>query len=456
MPAPAATPAHTRGVVAVAAAPGLPGDLRLMEVKHSLLGTHSWYQQVHRGLPVQGGYYAVHDLGDAGTRLDDGRRTVHGPVPTVSRVGSRAVDRAVRLVPGRFVRRELVVLPASGRLAYRVDTDAGRQSFVDARTGRLIRVTNVLAHADGSGRVFDPNPVTYHDRQNVRDADDSNTAELRAAYRPVKLLRLNTSGRLVGTWARVTKAKGGLALSAQRRFYYQRSDERFEQVSAYFGVDSIQAYLQFLGFVGVNAESQDIHVNTFRGDNSFYDPNADRISFGTGGVDDAEDLEVVWHEYGHAMQDAQVPGYGTSTQARALGEGFGDYMALAMSQRSDVLSGRPETTPYACIMDWDSVSYTRAPHCIRRTDRKLTMRAFDAGDIHFSGQIWSRALFDISRALGTDDATRLIVEAQFQFAPRTTYQAAALATVSTAREFFDPPEVAAVRQAFVDRRILRR
>jgi Zn-dependent metalloprotease len=84
------------------------------------------------------------------------------------------------------------------------------------------------------------------------------------------------------------------------------------------------------------------------------------------------------------------------------------------------------------------------------------MRAFAPGDIHFSGQIWSRALFDISRALGMDDATRLIVEAQFRFAPSTTYKAAALATVSTARALLDAPEVAAVRQAFVDRRILKR
>jgi Zn-dependent metalloprotease len=225
-------------------------------------------------------------------------------------------------------------------------------------------------------------------------------------------------------------------------------------------VDGIQAYLQRLGFTGtrgVNAHSQVINVNLLRDDNSFYDPNTDRISFGTGGVDDAEDLDVVWHEYGHAMQDDQVPGFGTSNQALALGEGFGDYMAMAMSQHSDALSGRTRTSPpYACIADWDATSYSQAPHCLRRTSLDLTMSDYDRWDIHWSGQIWSRALRDINAGLGTDAATRLIVEAQFAFAPGTSFRAAAQRTVEAATLLFpERPTVAEdVRRAFVRREIL--
>lgn len=457
-PAPAETPARMQDARVAPALP-LPADVRLAAVRHSLLGTHTWYQQIHHGVPVQGGYYVVHDLGAAGVRVDDGRRTVNGPVEIGSaRVAPQAVDVAVRHVPGRVVRRELVVLPESGLLAVRVDTDAGRQAFVDARTAGLIRVVSVLSRADGTGRVFDPNPLTFHDRQDIRDRRDKNQPILADAYRDVTLRRLGPSGRLAGKWARVTEANVGRAQSDTGTFVYTRSDEEFEQVSAYYGVDSIQAYLQFLGFTDVNAEAQDIHVNTTRADNSFYNPNTDVITFGTGGVDDAEDLEVVWHEYGHAMQDAQVIGtFGTSEQARAIGEGFGDYIAMAMSQRRDQVSGRERTTPYACIMDWDSTSYTTAPHCIRRTNSNLTMR--DLGhwnSEHRNGQIWSRALYDINRALGVNRATRLIVEAQFRFAPDTRFKPAARATVATARALFaKPADIATVRQAFVDRRILR-
>jgi hypothetical protein len=36
----------------------------------------------------------------------------------------------------------------------------------------------------------------------------------------------------------------------------------------------------------------------------------DRLAFGEGGVDDAEDVDVVLHEYGHAIQHDTVPGWG--------------------------------------------------------------------------------------------------------------------------------------------------
>jgi hypothetical protein len=37
-----------------------------------------------------------------------------------------------------------------------------------------------------------------------------------------------------------------------------------------------------------------------------------------GGVDDAEDADVILHEYGHAIQDNQVPGFGSSLEAGAM------------------------------------------------------------------------------------------------------------------------------------------
>ena len=441
---------------------GLPSDVRLDQVRHSLLGSHAWYQQVHEGVPVHGGYYAVHDYGNAHVRVDDGRLTVNEPVSDVAQepVGQQLVARATAGVAGATVRRELVVLAGSGRLTWRVDTDSGRQAFVDAATGELVRVVSVARHAEGRGRVFDPNPVAALDRQDLWDRGDADTPVLREAYRTVVLHRLDSSFRLKGQWARVTRAMGGLARSSTRRFVYRRSDDRFEQVSAYHGVDSIQAYLQHLGFTGttgVNAHSQAINVNLVRDDNSYYDPNTDRISFGAGGVDDAEDLDVVWHEYGHAMQEDQVPGFGASNQARALGEGFGDYMAMAMSQHRDALTGRPRTSPpYGCIADWDATSYSRAPHCLRRTTLDLTMSVYDRWDIHWSGQIWSRALRDINTRLGPDVATRLIVEAQFAFRPETSFRGAAQRTVEAAELLFPqrPTVAETVRQAFVRREIL--
>ena len=54
-----------------------------------------------------------------------------------------------------------------------------------------------------------------------------------------------------------------------------------------------------------------------------------RCTLGDGGVDDAEDADITVHEYGHSVHDNQVPGLGpgNDTEQRAIGEGFGDFLA---------------------------------------------------------------------------------------------------------------------------------
>jgi Zn-dependent M32 family carboxypeptidase len=44
---------------------------------------------------------------------------------------------------------------------------------------------------------------------------------------------------------------------------------------------------------------------------------------GKSGVDDAEGGWVIVHETGHAVHDAQVPGFGSSLEAGSIGEGVG-------------------------------------------------------------------------------------------------------------------------------------
>ena len=112
-------------------------------------------------------------------------------------------------------------------------------------------------------------------------------------------------------------------------------------------------------------------------------------------------------------------------------------------------------TPEACVADWDSVSYTSTvPHCLRRLDGNKHYPQDLAGEVHRDGEIWSRALWDIRTDLGDTKATTLIVEAQFAFAPDTSFRNAALATVAAAQRLYGTQSARAVRAAFADRGIL--
>src|SRR5512146_312511 len=265
--------------------------------------------------------------------------------------------------------------------------------------------------SQGSGRVFFPNPVASLQDQSLTDQKDADYPALQPAYQIVELTNLNGSGYLRGDWANVVSETGPAAYSPDNTFVYGRSDDRFEQVMAYYWVTEAQKYIQRLGFGvsrrPINKESQNIRINQYGIDNSYSWDKHDVLRFGKGGVDDAEDAEVILHEYGHAMMDSQmVPfGYGTSVEAGSIGEGFGDYWAVTVS---NVIAPTPDP---ACVADWDSVSYTSVvPHCLRRIDRDLHYPGDVNGLVHHDGQIWSRALWDIRNALGHDKADTLILE----------------------------------------------
>ena len=161
---------------------------------------------------------------------------------------------------------------------------------------------------------------------------------------------------------------------------------------------------------------------------------------------------MIWHEYGHAIQDDQVPGFGEELEAGSIGEGFGDYWAFTMSQAT---SQGTALTPLACIADWDATSYTDdEPHCLRRVDGAKMYPADLEGEVHADGEIWSRALWDIRTALGDTKATTLIVEAQFDFTVDISFHDAALATVASADKLYGKQAANAARLAFQARGIL--
>lgn len=323
-------------------------------------------------------------------------------------------------------------------------------------TGSVLADKGGSGDDTGTGQVFLPNPVAGLQNQSLTDQKDANYAALQPAYHVVTLTNLDGSGYLRGDWANIRGETGNPAFSETNTFIYTRDDDRFEQVMAYYWVTEAQKYIQSLGFgtiyPPINMESQDIRINQYGIDNSYSWDKHDVLRFGKGGVDDAEDAEVILHEYGHAIQDSQMTpfGYGDSVEAGSIGEGFGDYFAVTVS---NVVAPTPDP---ACVADWDSVSYTSGvPHCLRRVDTNLHYPEDLNGRVHHDGQIWSRALWDIRNALGHVIADTIIFKAQFNFAPDTNMPDAAQATVKTAEDLYGSATAQVVHDIFAARGILQ-
>jgi hypothetical protein len=234
----------------------------------------------------------------------------------------------------------------------------------------------------------------------------------------------------------VSSATGTPAYSTTGDYFYNRHDDQFEQVMGYFWVNQAQEYLQSLGFgstlPSILAFPFSVKIDQFGGDNGYETSKPFRIRLGKGGVD-AEDAEVIVHEYGDAVHQSQVPGCGASPQAGSIGEAFGDHLAVTVGLDVDQQYGWPLKADAPCVADWDSVSYTRTvPHCLRRVDTDKTV-ADIVGEVHADDEIWSAALWDIRQdhvtlGLGTRRWDTTLIDAQFGFAPDTSFSAVAAQT----------------------------
>jgi hypothetical protein len=304
----------------------------------------------------------------------------------------------------------------------------------------------------GTGQVFLPNPVADLGDQSLTDRKDADYAALQPAYHDVTLTDLDGSGFLRGRWATIVSETGKPAYSPTNTFLYDRHQDQFEQVMAYYWITTAQRYIQSLGFGTtlrpVNMRSQAVRINQLGYDNSFATDHPKlELRFGKGGVDDAEDAEVILHEYGHAIHFSQGFVF-ASEEAGAISEGFGDYWAADVS---DIVA--PTADP-ACVADWDSTSYTSdVPHCLRRVDEDLRYPDDLDGEVHDDGRIWSRALWDIRGALGHTVADTIILVGQFDF-PGTTMTDLATRTVAAAQSLYGTSTAKTVQQAFEARGIL--
>ena len=198
---------------------------------------------------------------------------------------------------------------------------------------------------------------------------------------------------------------------------------------AYFHIDRTQAYIQSLGFTKATARRSTIaarrsFADAFAPDNSFYSSNDRKLRFGSGGVDDAEDADVIIHEYGHSIQDNQDPGFGCGAgqqfcEAGALGEGFGDYNSAMMTLQ---IPGLPAPAPGYPTGPASPASSTgtassagaapterpvRPPGRRQRRRHHIAGRACPGGpcdfgspgdpslDIHCVGEVWTHGLLDL-------------------------------------------------------------
>lgn len=437
-----------------------PGGLQVVNVRRGKAGDYVRFQETAGGVPIEGAHVIV------GLPADTGRDPViaRGQPPAI-RPGARNVTaaralqaalraagadpRSLRAPPS--VEEMYLNFGKEAVLGWRVTIPAAQPLGtwlvgVSAEAGDIVYVTDTLRF--DSGRVFNPNPPKNSGGAIPPPADcDSaaNEAALAGQYQTLPLLgRAPAQDQLKGGFVDLTAPgiidaykPAGIASEPSGDFIYGCNDDRFEEVMVYRHVDATQRKIQLLGFSGpasILANPVPAHAHYYADCNAFYDPADRGLHFGDSDAcsittDAGEDADVIVHEYGHAIQDDQVPAWGfgsaaAAEQAWAMGEGFSDFLTAAVF--GDSCLGEWFSFGSTCLRDIENTNhYPEDFNACRPAPPK-------PAEPHCAGLIWGGALWDLVQALGGGQAARdivltLVLESHFLLDPQSTFAEAAAA-----------------------------
>jgi hypothetical protein len=442
-----------------------PAEEITTDVTHVVRGgSHVRFSQRHRGLPVYGGGIVVSIRGNNTVSMvaNSFLQEVHVPSVIPNLTGNDAIAVAAKHL-GAW--GPVLGQPATSKLLiYRTDTPDDRLAFrvamtctepygdweiiVDAHSAEILHVEDLfLDHNDGEriqghGYIYLSDPLSAagqrYGTEGFRDADDADSDSLRA-YRDYVTLDSITyrdgTYRLEGPYCVVTDVEPPADppfydANTPHAFLATRNEPAFEAVMVYYHATAAYQRLLHLGFEIPSLRTLRLDPHGYLGkDNSHYSPTGNWMSFGTGGVDDAEDADVIWHEYGHAIIANINPSW-QGGESRELGEGFSDYWAASYSrslhQWTDV---DPE---YQWLYNWDGHN----PYWNGRILNDSRTYPFGTLSVYEAGQIWCAALLGIQQELGREIADNLVLKSLYYLGYAPTAADNALAILQADRDLY--------------------
>ena len=446
-------------------------DLQLKAIRTGLTGDVVRFQQYYEGVPVYKGEIAVHvghdEVISFVSSMYRPNLDLNLQAPILDkRLITEAVHAHIQTSGERFYDVTSPIVYAfhgMSRLAYQVRIEAASprgswEILVDAQTGEFFKITDYASYnvayaengaasprgpvtsVDGSGLVFDPDPLTsatalYGDTGFV-DGNDATTSQLDGERMAVTLRDIEENGStytLRGPWAEVVDHDApfkGLFSQNSTTFNFDRNDDAFEAVVTYYHIDASMRYLN---------ETLSLNIEPYQypdgvqydpsgwggADNSSYSPGSGRLSFGEGGVDDAEDSDVIHHELGHGLHDWVTNG--SLSQVNGLSEGVGDYWA--QSYNRSIESWTPADPQYNWVFRWDGHNPFWGG---RVTNYGATYPGGLTGSIHTDGQIWATCMMKVWDAVGKTTADTAFWEGLGMTTSGTNQEQAANAVLQAA------------------------
>lgn len=305
-----------------------------------------------------------------------------------------------------------ILLNSEGTVIYKNNLN----SYFKASADSLVKATIFLPDPLTKGQVAYGNPYL--------DNSDADITELNIQRDTIDMIVTfdNDTFRLISPYAIIKEFSNPSTTPAYQtipQFYFTRSQQEFEDINAYYHINYFQSYIQSLGFLNLVNYQISIDAHALNGaDNSTFIPfsqDSSALMFGEGGVDDAEDPDVIIHEYGHAISNSAAPNTNNGLEREALDEANGDYFASSYSRH--LYSYNWEN-----VFSWDGHNEFwpgRQTISTKHYPEDLVYNLYDDADI------WSSTLMEIWSDIGRETTDKILLQSMYSYSSNMTMTDAA-------------------------------
>lgn len=281
--------------------------------------------------------------------------------------------------------------------------------------------------------VFNPDPLTtagvIYGAPYV-DAQDADIDELNAErqLQQVKMSYLSDSIWAENKYVKLISEDVNFDIPWSRTdtFDYDRGEDAFEFIMAIYHISTYKEYLNSIGFDSIMNYQIRVKPRAFADDNSNFLRSINSegegvLSFGNSSktrphVDDAEDADVLIHEYAHAISYNVNLNELDGAGRRAIDEGLCDYFAASHSKSLNDFR-------YKYVYSWDGHNpFWEGRFCF--TDK--TYNDYSANKtIYQNGEIYASVFTDVHDAIGREVTDKILISSMFEYADKMPFKSAA-------------------------------
>ncbi|MCR9153914.1 MAG: T9SS type A sorting domain-containing protein [Bacteroidetes bacterium] len=446
-----------------------------LELAKSLLGTFDWQLVEYKNLNSPGGNHIHYYLYLDGRKLDFQGLSIHqynngklwiqypelpNQVASFSPLEVDTTGLKVELNCNRML-SEAAFLSVDDQLLPGFSLNffgaegAHYQSFVAGN--EIFNLADNRRYANDTtcdGYVFLPDPLTTNNVNyggNYIDNNDADNASLTASrylqsFRGTYdngLFKLENNDIKIDDFSMPNVAP---VTSTTGTFNYTRGQDGFEDVNAFFHMSEFKTYIDSLGFSAIPGAQVSVDVHALsNADQSYYTPSEQKIYMGEGGVDDAEDADVVIHEFGHSLVSGAAANTNRISERAGMEEAICDYFAITWSLH---FSGNQRGR----VFNWDGHNAFWNGRSAVSTKDYQTL-SFNS-NIYAHTDLMASCLLEIRDNTNRQVADRVILEALFTLQNNSTYADFARMVINADDVLYSGANFQVIKAAFVRRNVL--